>query len=244
MEREIRTILTIDQDTSYLFYLGMILTRLGYKVLTSRNAEEALRMMQDQAPSLVLTDIALPKMNGINLLRKIKETPQFKATPVVILTSETDPGLKDTCLRAGCTAFLNKPVEPDVLYRAVQAASESVPRQHIRLDTSLKVMVGDGTVLGGAIRTEYATALSEGGMYVRTLYPQPVNSLTPVTLFINSREVKAKAMVLYNFTVGQGPFKEPGMGMKFQEIAEGDRFFLKQFIKERLAGDIENPAGR
>ena len=175
---------------------------------------------------------------SISLLKRMQDTPILKAVPVIILTSENDPGMKDTCLRAGCTAYLNKPVEPDVLYRAMQAACESVPRQNIRLTTSLKAVVGGQTMLGGEARTEYATALSEGGIYIRTLYPQSTNTLVPLTLFIGDRKINAKGAVLYSYSMGQGPYKEPGMGMKFVEIAEGDRLFIRDFIKEQLTADI------
>lgn len=242
MDRETRSVLAVDSSASMLFYLGTLLTRLGYKVSAARSAEEAFRMMETGVPSLVLTEIALPKMNGISLLKRMHDTSFLKTVPVIILTYESDPALKDTCLRAGCTAYLNKSVEPDVLYRAMQAATESVPRQNIRLATSFKVIVGERTMLGGEARTEYATALSEGGIYIRTLYPLSVNTLSPLTLFIKDREMKVKAVVVYSYSMGQGPFKEPGMGMKFVEIAEGDRLFIKDFIKEQLTADIESQA--
>ena len=238
MDREMRALLVVDSSASMLFYLGMLLKRLEYKVSTAKGAEEALRMMDDFLPSIILTDIALPGMSGIKLIKLIKDTPRFKAVPVVVLTSETDPGIRDTCMRMGCAAYLNKPVEPDVLYRALQSASEAIPRLNIRLNTSLKVIVGDGSALGGAQRTEYATAISEGGLYVRTLYPQPRNALTPVTIFMQDREIKARAVVLYSYTIGEGPFKEPGMGMKFVEISYGDQEFIRKFIKEQLTRDI------
>jgi two-component system chemotaxis response regulator CheY len=237
MDREIRSVLAVDNSASMIFYLGTLLTRLGYKVTAARSAEEALQLMETAVPSLVLTEMSLPRMNGIGLLKRIQETPLLKEVPVIILTSENDPGLKDTCLRAGCAAYVSKPIEPDVLYRAMQAATESVPRLNIRLATSLKVIVG-GTVLGGAARTEYATALSEGGIYIRTLYPQSVNTLAPLTLFIKNREMKAKGVVLYSYAMGQGPFKEPGMGMKFVDLAEEDRLSIRDFIKEQLTADI------
>jgi CheY-like chemotaxis protein len=238
MEREIRTILVIDSSASILFYHGMLLRRLEYNVVTARNAEDALRIMEQSVPSIVLTDISLPAMSGINLMKRMKDAPLWKTIPIVILTSEIDPGLKDTCMRLGCAAYLSKPAEPDVLYRTLQTVSESIPRANIRLSTSLKVIVGDGTVAGGAARTEYATAISEGGLYVRTLYPQPQNALTPVRIFIGDREIPAKTVVLYSFTMGGGPFKEPGMGLKFVEIPDADRNFIRSFIKQQLTQDI------
>jgi CheY-like chemotaxis protein len=239
MSRETRSILIVDGSSTMLFYLGMLLKRLDYRPQTARSAEEALKSLDQTLPTIVLTDLALPRMSGIQLLKALKDDPRTRAVPVVILCSEVDPGLRDTCTRMGCAAFLNKPVEPDVLYRALQSVSEATPRRNIRLSTSLKVIVGDGSPLGGAERTEYATAISEGGLYVRTLYPQPQNTLVPVRIFINDREIKAKALVLYSYARNEGPYKEPGMGMKFVEISDHDREVIRAFIKEQLTRDIE-----
>ena len=93
MDREIRSVLAVDNSASMIFYLGTLLTRLDYKVISARSAEEALQMMETAVPSLVLTEISLPHMNGINLLKRIQETPRLKEVPVIILTYESDPGL-------------------------------------------------------------------------------------------------------------------------------------------------------
>ena len=238
MDREIRSILVVDSSSSILFYLGMLLRRLEYEVATARSAEDALHATESAVPSIVLTETSLPSMSGVDLLKHMKNTPLLKTVPVVMLTSESDPELKDTCIRLGCAAYLFKPVEPDVLYRTLQSVSESIPRAYIRLNTSLKVIVGDGTVMGGSARIEYATALSEGGLYVRTHAPQPQNALAMVRIFLPKKEITAKAVVLYGFAGANGPYKEPGMGMKFVEISDADRREIRMFIKEQLIGDI------
>jgi CheY-like chemotaxis protein len=237
-DRETRTILLVDNSASILFYLAMLLKRLEYKVVTARNAEDALRMMEETVPSIVLTEVSLPRMSGVQFLKRMKDTARFKAIPAVILTSETDPGMKDACARLGCAAYLAKPVEPDVLYRTLQAVSESIPRTNIRLNASLKVIVGDGSLSGGTRRTEHATAISEGGLFIRTLYPQPRNALTPLQIFIHDREIKVKAVVLYTYPLGEGTFQEPGMGMKFVEISDADRALIRDFIRDQLTRDI------
>jgi hypothetical protein len=102
----------------------------------------------------------------------------------------------------------------------------------------LKVMLGDGTSKGGAERTEYVTTISEGGLYVRTLYPRPKNTSTPVMLFLKHRTIRATALVLYSQALKGGFFREPGMGMKFVEISQEDRTFMRRFIKEQLTSDL------
>jgi CheY-like chemotaxis protein len=198
-------------------------------------------MMEDKVPSIVLTEVALPQMSGIQLLKQIKESARLKAVPVVVLTSETDPATKARCTSMGCSAYLHKPVEPDVLYKTLQSVSESMPRMNIRLNTSLKVVIGDDSVAGESKRAEVATAISEGGLYVRTLHPRPSNTLTPLRIFIGDREIKATAVVLYSYALGEGPFEDPGMGMKFVEISDSDRALIRKFIKEQLTGDLARP---
>jgi CheY-like chemotaxis protein len=236
--RETRTILLVDNSVSSLFYWGMLLKRLGYKVVSTRDAEEALQALEASRPTIVLTDVALPGMDGVALLKAIKADPGSRDIPVVMLTSVTDPAVKDACERLGCAAWFAKDAEPDELYQRLQSLVEAMPRQHIRLNTSVKVIVGDGTTMGGSARTEYASALSEGGLYVRTRYPKPQHALTPVRILLNGDEVRAKAVVLYSYAKHEGPYQEPGMGIKFTEISDRDRRLIRQFIKEQLTRDI------
>lgn len=238
MARERRTLLVVDSSAASLFYWGMLLKRLEYMVMPMRNAEAALRAMEGVVPAVVVTDRVLSGMSGEDLLRKMRKDPRLKEVPVVMLTTPEDQEVKDACKRLGCSAWFPKTVEPDVLYRTLQALSEVTPRQNIRLNTSLKVIVGDGSVAGGAERTEYAAAISEGGLYIRTRYPQPRNALTPVRISLESGEIRAKAVVLYSYTANEGPYQEPGMGIKFVEIEERDRTAIRTFIKEQLTKDI------
>ncbi len=235
MDRETRSILLVDGSASILFYLGMLLKRLEYKVATAQNAEDALRAMEGSLPSIVVAEASLPGMSGIELLKRIKSSPRMKNVPVVMLTSRSDAGLKNTCEELGCAGFLYKPVEPDMLYRRLQAVSESIPRANIRLAASLRVIVTEGT---GVRRTETATEISEGGLFIRTSNVRPKGVTLRVRIVLPQREVDAKVVVLYSSTAAAEPLKEPGVGMKFVEIADADREAIRRFIKDRLVGDI------
>lgn len=239
MDRTTRSILLVDESASMLFYLGMLLKRLEYKVETARSVEEALVKIGNDPPSLVVTEIILDGMKVIHLLERLKGDKHPRPIPVIVLTAESDPEMRDTCLQLGCAAYLYKPVEPNVLYRTIQSVSEALPRAHIRLKTSIRVTIGDDTPMGGAARDEQAIALSEGGLYVRTSYPQPQNAVTPVCIRLPDREVRAKAVVLYTYPIPIGPYQEPGMGMKFIELSDADRAAIRKFIKENLTKDIQ-----
>ncbi len=230
MGREVRTILVVDGSASSLFSMVMLLRRLEYRVATARSGGEALRALEKSAAAVVITDSVLPDMDGAGLLKALKADARWQNIPAVVLMSRQDQALQDACMRLGCAACLPKAFEPDELYRVVQSLSESAPRQHIRLATSIRVIVGDGTAVGGAERTELATAISEGGLYVKTRYPQPQNTVTPLRLLLGEREIRTKAAVLYS--------TPEGLGMRFTQLAAGDRELLRQFIKEQLTKDI------
>jgi len=238
MERAVRTVLLVDGSATMLYYYGILLKRLEYVVFTAASAEEALKIMESTVPSLVLTAISLPKMGGIDYIKKIKGSDRTRAVPVIVLTAEEDAHIRSACLGLGCAAYLIKPVEPDHLFRTIQAALEPTPRVNIRLSTTLKAVVGEEATQDRAERSEYATTISEGGFYLRTLSPRPKNALIPVSIFIKDREIRAKAVVLYSHVMTEGTFREPGMGMRFVEISKDDRSFLRNFIIEQLTFDI------
>lgn len=237
-EREQKFSLLADGYVRDLFMTGMVLQRLGYNVYIVNTAEDALTMMEAALPSLVITELALPQMSGLELLVRIKKDLKTKAVPVIIHTASVDPNREELCLASGCASFLRKPVEPDSLYSAIQRATELMPRQYIRLKTLLPVMVGGRAATSGPLSTEYVSELSENGLFVRTLSPRPLKSVLPVTIMIHSIPVKVRAVVLHSFTIGRGLFKEPGMGMKFIEISYTDRELIRNFIKGQLIKDI------
>lgn len=232
MDRRTRTILIVDKSTAMRYYHGMLLTRLEYAVLSAASPEEALMIMERTMPSCVITGRLFPMMSGSEFIKKLKGAERTRFLPVIVLTGEKDDEGRKACLDLGCAAYLIKPVEPGHLYRAVQAATEAIPRSNIRLGTSLKAVVGD------AARAEHATMISEGGLFLRTPSPRPKDAVTPITIFINDREIRATALVLYSHAPAAGAASDSGMALKFVTISNEDRNFLRSFIHERLTSDI------
>ncbi len=225
-----RTALIVDFSPTILYYHSILLKRLQYAVLTAHDPDEALRMMEEMIPSLILTGLTFARTSGVDFIRRIKSNDHTKYVPVVVLTSVEDAATRSDCIDAGCAACLSKPVEPSCLFWTIQEVAERTPRQHPRIKTSVRAVAGG--------RRDSATSLSEGGVYLRTLHPREKNAVIPLSMFFNGREVKTKAVVLYSIALGAGEFKEPGMGLKFVDISEADRDFLRQFIHDHLISDI------
>jgi CheY-like chemotaxis protein len=230
--------LLVDGFVKDLFTTGMILQRLDYDVYIVNSAEDALKIIDAALPALLITELSLPQMSGLELLVRIKHDPATKTLPVIIHTTDENEKRRELCRASGCAAFLKKPARPAALFRAVQEATESTPRTHIRIKTLLPARVGGLASSGTIFSTEYISELSENGIFVRTLSPRPVDAVLPVTIMIRSIPIKTKAVVLYSVPMKPGLFREPGMGMKFIEISATDRELLRNVILGQLVKDI------
>jgi twitching motility two-component system response regulator PilH len=237
-DRETRTVLLVDESVTMLYYYGILLKRLEYAVLTAATPEDALKIMEHTVPSLILTAISFPSMNGIDFIKTVKRGERTKTVPVIVITAEEEDSVRSACLRLGCIAYLIKPVDAGALYLTIQNILEATPRENIRINTLLKTVVGEEDAKDAAECIEYATAISEKGAYVRTLAPKAKDALIPIRIYLKDREIKAKAVVLYTHAIERGAFREPGMGLKFVEISEDDRIYLRNFINAQLTSDI------
>jgi CheY-like chemotaxis protein len=234
-ERRSRFLLVVDSDVNALFYLSMLLQRFEYNISTSTNAAEALKMAGIAAPSLVVASSVLSDMPGLEFIRRMRQDPRIAAVPALIKIAARTPETERLCRQAG-VACLYEPVNAEELYRTVQSAIEPTPRQNIRIHTMLSVIV-DGKPLD-CVEGECASVLSEHGMYVRTLRPYSAKTRLPVQLVIKGRSIPVEAEVLYCHKFGEGPFKEPGMGLKFVRVAPQDQELIRQFIREELVKGI------
>ncbi len=233
-ERQKRLIALADSDSADLYFASIVLQRLEYNIHTAKSAEDVLVLLNVARPALVITAVSLPGMDGIELLRKIKRNPRTFAIPVIILTSSKDPEAKEACHREHCAAYLQKPLEPDVMYAAIQKATESVPRSYIRVNTSLNVMLGDDRAAELSVVEDYISALSENGMFVSTSRPKPVGLQIPVTIFLEKARIQVEGMVVYSFKRGEGPMRTAGIGIKFVRIKPEDQDLIRSFIRREI----------
>jgi CheY-like chemotaxis protein len=240
MDREKRTLLVVDSSASHRFFLATILRRLEYIVHVAASEEDAVQLMADILPSLVITDFALPEINGIALLSRMKQDRRLKTVPVIIQSAADGPGMRERCMTAGCMAYFKKPVDIEELFKTIQAGLESSPRQTVRIETAFKAEVGDKKAPGGTVRQEYVAELSDGGLFISTLTPDPMKAVVPLTLFIEDRVIKATAIVLYVSKKTGGQHQGPGMGMKFIQIDEKDRVFIRDYIKKRISQGLSS----
>ncbi len=115
------SILLIDDHPVNLKLASQVLLAGGHTVIQAEDAEQALALLQESVPDLVLTDIALPGMDGLELTRRLKADPRFRHLPVVALTASAMKGDERRVLQAGCDAYISKPIDTRTLPLQVAA---------------------------------------------------------------------------------------------------------------------------
>ena len=124
MKTDHKKILLVDDEEGIRKVLSISLADNGYQVMTAESAEQAIDMFREASPGIVLTDIKMPGMDGIQLLRKIKE--ESPDTEVIMITGHGDMELAIQSLKFDAVDFVPKPINDDVLEIALQRAKEKI----------------------------------------------------------------------------------------------------------------------
>nr|WP_315197062.1 response regulator [uncultured Aquabacterium sp.] len=114
-----KTILIVDDSTSLRTVVKLALSRAGYEVIEAGDGEEALTKLDGRKINLIVSDVNMPRMDGITFLTQVKANPRYKFTPVVMLTTEGQDATKERGRAAGAKAWIVKPFNPPVLLDAV-----------------------------------------------------------------------------------------------------------------------------
>ncbi len=115
-----RKILAVDDSASIRQMVKLTLTGGGYDVISAVDGNDGLAQAKTTRADLVLTDLNMPGMNGIELIKQIRQLPAYMGVPIIFLTTESDAGLKQQAKAAGATAWIVKPFQGDQLLTAVR----------------------------------------------------------------------------------------------------------------------------
>lgn len=116
------TVLIVDDERLIRVMLVDILEAQGIACMTAANGAEALKACQANPPDLILTDITMPVMDGIETCRRLKANPAWASIPVIAITTWSDPESVLKMLDAGSLMYLTKPIAPERLVAAVRLA--------------------------------------------------------------------------------------------------------------------------
>jgi CheY-like chemotaxis protein len=120
-----RLILVVEDDEANRDYARAVLEAEGFEIEAVDSAEQALRLLARRKPDLILMDIQLAGMDGLELTRRLKADPLTEPIPIVAMTGQTMPIHQRAAMAAGCAGFIGKPATPAALATEVRAHIKS-----------------------------------------------------------------------------------------------------------------------
>jgi len=127
-----KRILAVDDSPSMRHMVSVTLRGAGYEVVEAADGEEALEYARGHSVDLVLADVNMPRMNGITLVAHLRTLPEYRLTPLLLLTTESSQQSKQQGKQAGATGWMVKPFHPDQLLATldrVLSGSAKMPAQ-------------------------------------------------------------------------------------------------------------------
>jgi two-component system, chemotaxis family, chemotaxis protein CheY len=113
------TVLTVDDSPSIRHVVKTVLGGAGYTVIEASDGAEGLAKAKSTPVNMVITDLNMPVMNGLELIRNLRTLPSITGIPIVFLTTESNDGVKQQAKAAGATGWITKPFKPEQLLAVV-----------------------------------------------------------------------------------------------------------------------------
>lgn len=110
-----KKILVIEDNETNMYLISFILKKNGYKIIEARTGEEGVELALKKRPDLIIMDIQLPGIDGLETTRRIRESKADGGVPIIALTSYAMTGDREKALSAGCNGYLEKPINPDTI---------------------------------------------------------------------------------------------------------------------------------
>ncbi|MDA8099307.1 MAG: PilZ domain-containing protein [Nitrospiraceae bacterium] len=231
---QLRYILVLDGDVNERLSLSMLLQQFGYTVVSARNPAEAIEFLCVAPAAAVFSEAG---ESGTDMLSRLEADARFRDVPLVVVSEEPSRSLSELLRNGKLAGLLRKPLDPNDVFQVIQQVIEKGTRKSIRIATALPAVLhrGDESEEG------YVTVLSQYGMFFRTLEPRPVHERVVIDVEIWDSTIRVEAVVLYVVTFEEGPFSEPGMGMKFVKIGPEESATIRYFISEQIGLGFGHP---
>jgi two-component system cell cycle response regulator DivK len=115
-----KRILIIEDNEYSLYMMTFILDKHGYEVLQARDGREGIALASQEQPVLILLDIQLPVLDGYAVAQALRSTPGLAHIPIIAVTSYAMVGDRERILAAGCTGYIEKPIDPDIFMEQIE----------------------------------------------------------------------------------------------------------------------------
>ncbi|MUL37501.1 response regulator transcription factor [Gloeocapsopsis dulcis] len=212
------TLLVVDDDLGTRLSISDYLEMSGYSVLTAADGQEALAMVQTYHPHLMVTDIVMPRMNGYELVRHVRQHPKFRLLPVIFLTARNKTEERIAGYQSGADLYLPKPFELNELGAAIRNLLER--SQIIQSETRLSYEEGlraNSPTLGYEGDTEIHIKLTQREQQVAVLLTHGLsNAEIGSRLHLSPRTVEKYVSSLFRKTSTSNRAELVGFVMKYR----------------------------
>ncbi len=115
-----KTVLTVDDSRTMRDMLNLALSEAGYRVVQAVDGLDGLEILEGERPDVIVTDLNMPRMDGFAFIEGVRRDARLRATPILVLTTESDTAKKARAREAGATGWIVKPFNPAKLVDAIR----------------------------------------------------------------------------------------------------------------------------
>ncbi|MDF1535027.1 MAG: response regulator [bacterium] len=224
-------ILLVDDTELFLDLERSYLERDSFTFSIARSGDEALEILRQKRPDLVILDLIMPGMEGDAVCREIKAHPATRNIPVIMVSSATREEFKDRCYAAGCNAFVAKPLKRDELLEAIERVIVIARRTNPRVPTHLPSNVRHGErELDAWIHT-----ISVGGLFIEIDPPPESGEVLDIVFSLPQRSSTIRSMVQVRWSGRVRADGASGVGVQFLDIEETDKAAIGDYVEKKLS---------
>jgi CheY-like chemotaxis protein len=223
-------ILVVEDDPFVLELMAQVLASFDAQVRTMSDSQEAAGLVERERFDGIFLDLQMPKLNGLQLAGKIRQSPSNRSTPIIIVTGNDDPKIMAHAFAVGGTFFLQKPIDRPKLAKLFKIARGIMfdnQRRHIRIpfEAEVRCEIGAKAVKGTTVN------ISEGGMLIEASGLGVMGTILLLILRLpaqNSTSSLSGTVVWVDEKAGR-------TGIQFTNIAPKDKQFVREFITSYLS---------
>jgi len=222
-----KKVLIIDDVAIFRHLITTYLGRKSFEIFTSQSGEEGIEKALSVLPDLIILDLVMSGLTGDEVCRTLKREPKTEKIPIIIVSSLWGETVKERCIKAGCDAFLYKPIRQDTLIKTVAEHLEIGSRAEKRTYTHLTCFVQHGEYYSET----WIHSMSRRGAFIEMENPGLPGETLEATFSLppTKWEVSVSAEIVWVGKMGdEGP---KGAGVKFTDLDHVGEEMINRYVK-------------
>jgi CheY-like chemotaxis protein len=232
---EKKTIYLTDNDQAYLTHTSILLKKMGFNIVPAENSAKLLKLVEEELPDLIILDVNISGIDGIDLLKILRDNEKTSKTPIVMISADSSDETWLKCMNLGCDEYLIKPVNINTMHEVMQRTIYA-PIGYTR--KNLRVLFPDKVSVTYQSESKWlrSATLSEMGIYVISDDPLPMDAEVEVTIPLSEeKSISLKGCVIYTInTAADRTRGTAGMAIEFREPDVDKLLIISYYVKGLL----------